>query len=571
MKQNLFVAGIFRAIAELLEIKGDNPFRIRAYLKAADNIETLKEDIGDYVRDNKVADISGIGKDLAGKIKEIVGSGRCGYYEELKKIVPASVVEMLSIPSVGPKTVKLFFDKFGIRSIESLEKAANSDLLLNAKGVKRKTLDNILKGIALLRKGKERIDLLTASNAAYEATDGLKGVKEIDTISVAGSLRRMKDTVRDIDILVSSGDPKKIIGAFLGLPVVGRILARGDTKSSVLTKNDVQLDLRVVKREEFAAGLLYFTGSKNHNIRLRSMAIKLGLKLNEYGVFDKRGRRIAVKTESDIYRLLGLDLIPPEMREDTGEIEAAALGRLPELIRSEDIKGDLHAHTNYSDGEDTVEAMSKKARGLGYGYICLTDHSISLKIAKGLDARRLKEKKNEIESANKGFKDFRILFGTEAEIDPDGNIDYSQGTLSQFDIVIGAIHSGFKQSKKQLTKRIVNACKNKNVHIIAHPTGKLWPVREPYDIDLEEVLKVARDTNTALEINAHPYRLDLSDINSRIAKEKKVRLAINTDSHSVCHLDYMKFGVGLARRAWLEKGDVLNTMPVDKLLKAVKK
>ena len=571
MKQNLFVSGIFRRIAELLEIKGDNLFRIRAYLRAADNIETLKEDIGDYVRDNRVTDIAGIGKDLADKIREIVESGQCGYYEELKRTVPASVVEMLSIPSVGPKTVKLFFDKFGIRSIKSLEKAANSDLLLNAKGVKRKTLDNILKGIALLKKGKERIDLLTASNAAYEVTDGLKGVKEIDKISVAGSLRRMKDTVRDIDILVSSRDPKKIIGAFLGLSVVDRILARGDTKSSVLTKNDIQIDLRVVKREEFAAGLLYFTGSKNHNIRLRSMAIKLGLKLNEYGVFDKRGRRFAVKTEGDIYKLLSLDFIPPEMREDTGEIEASAQGRLPELIRLDDIKGDLHAHTDYSDGEDTVETMSKKARNLGYSYICLTDHSVSLKIAKGLDARRLKRKKNDIDRANKGIKDFRVLFGTEAEIDSDGNIDYSDATLSQFDIVVGAIHSGFKQSKKQLTKRIVNACKNENVHIIAHPTGKLWPVREPYDIDLEEVFKVACDTNTALEINAHPYRLDLSDINSRIAKEKKVRLAINTDSHSAGHLDYMKFGVGLARRAWLEKGDVLNTLALDKLLKAIKK
>ncbi|HAJ56546.1 MAG TPA: DNA polymerase/3'-5' exonuclease PolX [Candidatus Omnitrophica bacterium] len=569
--KNQLVADIFRGIAELLEIKGDNPFRIRAYLRAADTIEAFKDDVEDYSTGGRLQDIPGIGSDLAGKIKEIIDTGKCAHYDELKKAVPVGVVAMLDIPSVGPKTAKLFFDELHIKSQDELKEAAQAGRLLGLPGIKQKTVDNILKGIELLQKGKERMDLLAATAVAGPIISAIEGIKGVSAVSVAGSLRRMKESVRDIDILAASKDPKKVSDSFVGLPQVKRVLAEGETKSSILTKDDAQVDLRVVEPASYGAALLYSTGSKNHNIRLRSIAIKKGLKINEYGVFDKHGRRLVSKTEEDIYRCLGLDFIAPELREDAGEIEAAAAHRLPELIELGDIRGDLHAHTNYSDGKATIEAMAQEALRLGYGYICLTDHSESLKVANGLDLARLKEKRRELDRVNKKFKDLKLLFGSEVEIDSEGNIDYKDSILAGFDVVVAAIHSGFKQSKRQLTKRVIRACKNKFVHVIAHPTGKLWPTREAYDIDLKEVFKVARETNTALEINAHPYRLDLSDALSRQAKDNLVNLVINTDSHAAAHLSYMKFGVGLARRAWLEKGDVLNTLKLAQLLKRIKK
>ncbi len=569
--KNRLVADIFNSIAELLEIRGDNPFRIRAYIRAADTVDSLKEDVEEMAALGRLRQIPGIGADLAAKIDEIIEKGTCKHYEELKKLVPGGVVAMLEIPSVGPKTAKLFFNNLKLKNVDELESAAKDGRLLSLPGIKQKTVDNILDGIRLVKKGKESLDLLAATDVADSIIGSLSKIKGVEYISVAGSLRRMKDSVKDVDILVASRKPKKISDAFVGLPQVNRILAEGATKSSVLTKNDVQVDLRVVDPQSYGAALLYFTGSKNHNITLRSLAIKKGLKINEYGIFDKRQKRIASKTEEDLYRCLGMDFIVPELREDTGEVEAALKHQLPKLLQLSDIKGDFHAHTIYSDGKDTIEAMAKVAQSLGYEYLCLTDHSVSLKVANGLDTERLKIKRKEIERLNKKMKNFRILFGSEVEIDKDGNIDYKDRLLAEFDVVVAAIHSGFKQSSKQLTKRIITACHNKHVHIIAHPTGKLWPKRGPYDVDLKEVFKAARQTNTALEINAHPYRLDLSDTASRMAKDNNVRLAISTDSHSIQHLYYMKFGIGLARRAWLEKNNVLNTLGLNAMLKAIKK
>lgn len=569
--KNQLIADTFRSMAELLEIKGDNPFRIRAYVRAADNVEGLKDDIETLIEQGRLAEIPGIGQDLAEKIKEIAVTGRCKHYEELKKAVPGGVVAMLAIPSVGPKSAKLFYDQLGIKSCEALKKAAQDGRLLTLPGIKQKTVDNILKGIELLKKGRERMDLLLASAVAKTFVDGLKRSRDVEHISAAGSLRRMKETVRDIDILVASEKPEHILKAFTGLPAVKRVLAHGETKSSILTSDDVQVDLRVVAPDAFGAALLYFTGSKNHNIRLRSLAIKKGLKINEYGIFNKKGRCLVSETEDELYQYLGLEFVPPEMREDAGEIEVAQKHRLPKLLELGDIRGDFHAHTHYSDGQDSIEDMAATARSLGYGYICLTDHSVSLKVAHGLDLARLKQKRGELDRVSKKLRGFRILFGSEVEIDSEGRIDYNDETLARFDIVVAAIHSGFKQSKKQLTSRIIKACKNKRVHIIAHPTGRLWPTRESYELDLKDVFRAARDTNTSLEINAHPYRLDLCDIHARRAKEEGVRLAISTDSHSVEHLSYMKFGVGLARRAWLEKKDVLNAYDVDALLKVIKK
>ncbi len=562
---------MFRRIAELLEIKGDNPFRIRAYLRAADNVENLKQGIEEYASSDRLSEIPGIGSDLADKIGEIIKTGTCRQYQELIKLIPEGVLEILEIPTVGPKTAKLLYDRLKIKSVVELKKAAQQGRLLGFPGIKEKTIENILKGIELVNKGKERMDLLTADAVAGSVVAGLKAVKEAQRIETAGSLRRMKETVRDIDILVVSKSAKKISRAFVSLPQVKQVLAQGLTKSSILTKDNVQVDLRVLDSKSFGAALLYFTGSKDHNIKLRQLAIKKGLKINEYGVFNKKEECLASRTEKEVYRALGLDLIAPEMREDAGEIEASLKHELPRLLEIKDIRGDFHVHTSYSDGKGTVEEMAREALRLGYDYVCLTDHSQTLKVARGLDLKRLKEKKREIDKVNKKLKKFTILFGSEVEIDSEGNLDYSDNVLSEFDVVVAAIHSGFKQSRAQLTKRIVNACKNKYVHIIAHPTGKLWLSRGPYELDFKEIFKAARDTNTALEINAHPYRLDLSDVHARFAKDSGVKLVISTDSHDVGHLSYMKYGVGLARRAWLEGKDVLNSLRLDALLKAIRK
>lgn len=568
---NDLVAQIFRGIAELLEIKGDNPFRIRAYLRAADSVESLQKDVSGLIAQGALKEIPGIGEDLASKIKEIVETGRCRHYEELKKAVPEGVVQMLEIPSVGPKTARLFYEKLKVRSLADLKKAARGGRLLALEGIKQKTADNILKGLELLRRGKERLDLLTATAVCGKVIDGLKKTKYVQRIAVAGSLRRMKETVRDIDILVVSKKPREAMRAFVSLPEVKRVLARGETKSSVLTLEDVQVDLRVLKEGSFGAGLLYFTGSKNHNIKLRHLAVNKSLKINEYGLFDKRDRCLASGTEEEMYKALGMDYIEPEMREDLGEIEAALARCLPRLLELKDIRGDFHAHTSYSDGKHSVEQMARGAQALDYEYICLTDHSKSLRVAHGLDKARLKAKRGEIDRVNKRLKGFKVLFGTEVEIDSDGKIDYEDEVLAQFDVTVAAIHSGFKQSKNQLTRRIVKACRNRHVHIIAHPSGRLWPARGPYEIDYDEIFKACCDTNTALEINAHPSRLDLTDVHARGAKEKGVRLAIGTDAHDREHLSYMRFGVGLARRAWLEKKDVLNAFSLAALLKAIKK
>jgi DNA polymerase (family 10) len=569
--KNDVVVSVLRAMADFLEIQGENPFRIRAYRKAADNIAALEDDVADRSREGTLEKIPGIGRDLASKVREILATGTFAEYEKIKESIPEGVLELMQVPSIGPRKAKLFFDTLKIASLDDLKRAARNGRILKLPGIRQKTVDNILKGIDLLEKGREAMDLLTASKAAGSFISLLQKRKDVQEVSAAGSLRRMRDSVRDVDILIASKEPEAVADAFVGLAPVKRVLAHGATKCSVVTGEGVQVDARIVPKEEFGAALLYFTGSKSHNIKLRQLAKRKGLKINEYGIFDKKGRRLVSATEEEMYRKLGLPFIAPELREDTGEVEAALKGILPHLVASGDIRGDFHAHTSYSDGKNTVLEMAEKAISLGYEYLCLTDHSVSLKVAHGLDESRLKQKRREIDRVNRNLKGFRILFGTEAEIDAEGRIDYEDRVLSQFDIVIAAIHSGFKQSQKQLTRRIVRACANKRVHIIAHPTGKLWPMRGPYDIDLDEVFRVARETHTALEINAHPYRMDLSDMNARHAAEKGVRLAVGTDSHDVAHLDYMVYGVGLCRRAWLTKNDVLNTLGLEALLEAIKK
>ena len=558
--KNQEIGKIFRQTASILEIKGENPFRIRAYERAARNIESMPEAIEDFIKDDKVKDIPGIGKDLEEKIKEIVSTGELLYLEGLKKDIPKGLLDILDIPGIGPKTAKMLHEKLGIRDLVMLERMAHAGRVRNLPGMKRKTEENILRGIELLKRSHDRMDLSTAMDVADIFVKQLKKTKEVKRIDPAGSLRRKKDTIRDIDMLVSSKKPGKVMDIFTELPEVRDVLAKGLRKSSIVAKDGMQVDVRVIDEDSYGAALVYFTGSKAHNVKLRKLAIKKGLKLNEYGIFRKQ-KRVCGRTEKEVYKVLGLSYIVPELREDRGEVEAAREGSLPKLVCSSDIKGDLHVHSNWSDGGSSIEALVKEAMTLGYEYIAITDHSQGLKIAGGLDKEKLKQKRKEIERLSKKYKGIRILRGTEVDIDSDGRLDYSDDILKEMDIVIGAIHSGFKQSREKLTRRIVKACRNQHVHMIAHLTGRLWGAREPYEVDLKEILKVCRDTDTVLEVNSFPQRLDLDDINCRMAKDFGVKIAINTDAHIAKQLRTMKFGIAVARRGWLEKKDVINALP----------
>ncbi|MBM3246712.1 MAG: DNA polymerase/3'-5' exonuclease PolX [Candidatus Omnitrophica bacterium] len=568
--KNLEISEIFREIASILEIKGDNPFRVRAYERAAQNIEGLSEDIENYIKQGRLSEIPGIGKDLAAKIVEIARTGKLKFLEGLKKTIPSGLLELLNIPSVGPKTAKLLYEKLKIKNIPDLEKAIRQDKLKDIFGIKEKTVENIRKGIEILKRAGERMSLAVAMQAAEEFTGVLRKLPEVKRISSAGSLRRQKERVRDIDILVVSRRPEKVMNTFTKIPAVRDVLAKGETKSSVRTKDDVQVDCRVVEARSFGAALMYFTGSKNFNIKLRQLAIKKGLKLNEYGAF-KKGKFIAGRSEEEIFKLLDMAYVEPELREDTGEIELARKFKLPHLIELKNIKGDLHVHSRWSDGSNSIEEVARACQEGGYSYVAVTDHSQGLKVAGGLSRQELKKKKQEIDKVNKKLKGFRVLYGTEVDIDSNGKLDYPDEALKEFDIVVAAIHSGFKQSKEQLTRRLVRACQNKYAHILAHPTGRLWGTRDAYEVDLEEVFKSAKQTNTALEINAFPRRLDLNDLNCRRAKEMGVKLAIDTDAHITEQLEMMKLGISVARRGWLSPGDVINTLTLEELLKAIKK
>ena len=491
---NTEIAQIFRDIAKILEIKQENVFRVRAYERAAQNIEALDEDVSGLVRENRLSEIPGVGKDLSGKITEYCLTNKIKYFEQLKKEIPQGVLELLSVPSVGPKTVRLLFEKLKVKSVAGLEKAISKGRLNNVPGIKEKTIANILKGIAIFKRGKERITLAQATKIAGDFSESLSGMKEVDKLSSAGSLRRQKETVGDIDILIVSQKPAKVMHKFTRLPSVAQVLASGATKASVRTRQDVQVDCRVVEAKSFGAALVYFTGSKDFNIRLRQIAIKKGLKVNEYGVFRKN-KFICGRTEEDVFKVLGLPYIEPELRENRGEIELAMQGRLPELVGLKDIKGDLHTHSDWSDGVSSIEEMAQAARERGYEYIALTDHSQSLKIANGLSVEDLKKKRAQIDRVNSRLKGVTVLFGTEVDIDSQGRIDYKDDILKGFDIVVAAIHTGFKQPSSQLTKRLVSACRNKYVHVIAHPTGRLWGVRDAYPVDMNEIFKAAKDTN----------------------------------------------------------------------------
>jgi DNA polymerase (family X) len=569
--KNQEITALFNDIADLLEIQGGNPFRIRAYRRAALNIDSFSGDVAETPA-KELMKIPGIGQDLAGKIEEYVTTGRVQAYEDLKKEVPEGLSLLLSVPGLGPKTAKLFFEKLQIKNLKDLERFARGHKLSGLPGIKEKTEENILKGIEMLKRGMERQPLGKVLPIADNLLEHMRKKAPVQHLSIAGSIRRWKDTIKDIDILATSKDPASVMNAFVHLPDVKDVLMHGPTKSSVILREGIQVDLRVVEEDSFGAALAYFTGSKSHNIRLREMAVKAGLKLNEYGISRERDdKKLGGKNEEDIYRILGLPFIPSEMREDTGEIEAALEGRLPELVALTDIKGDLHVHTKRSDGSHDFDELIEAARKRGYEYIAITDHSKGLVIANGLNEERLMAEKKEIDAINRKLKGFRLLAGVEVDIKSDGQLDLSDEILRQLDIVVASVHSGFRQSREQITKRIVSAMRNPYVSVIAHPTGRLIGERDPYDVDMQKVLRVAKETGTAIEINAYPLRLDLNDTSVKMAKEKGVRIAISTDTHVTNQFEYMSYGVSIARRGWLEKADVLNTLSYTQLKKALKK
>jgi len=569
--KNQEIARIFNEIADILEIKGENPFRIRAYRRAAQNIDGLPRDIAS-LSEEELLGIPGIGQDLAGKVREYINTGTIGTYEELKREIPEGLTLLLTVPGLGPKTAKLLYERLKIKDIEDLERLAREHKLRGLPGIKEKTEENILKGIEMLKRGKERLPIGRVLPIAREIFDLMKEKAPVVKLSLAGSLRRWKDTIKDIDILATSKEPEKVMNIFVRLPVVKEVLMKGPTKSSIVTTEGIQVDLRVVEEDSFGAALAYFTGSKAHNIKIREMAVKAGLKINEYGIFrESDNRRIGGEREEDVYRVLGLPYIPPELREDTGEIEAALEGRLPGLIELSDIKGDLHVHSKHSDGSHTIEELVKAAKERGYEYIAITDHTKGLGVARGLNEEKVLDELKEVREFNKRLRGFRVLMGVEVDIRSDFTLDLPDEVLARLDIVVASIHSGFRQSRDQLTKRLLLAIDNPFVTIIAHPTGRLIGERDAYDIDLEEVFKRLKEKGKAIEINAYPLRLDINDLQAKRAKELGIPIAINTDTHLINQFDYMQYGVSIARRGWLEKDDVLNSMTTENLLKWIKR
>ncbi len=564
MSKNQEIADIFDRIADALELQEADVFRINAYRKAARTLEEFTEDIAELDRRHELLTIPGIGKGMSEKIDEYLKTGRMAKYNEVLARIPAGLIDLLRIPNLGPKTIILAHQKLNVRNLADLKRAISDGSLEQVPGLGAKKVENIAKGIALYEQGAGRIPLGTALPLVEEIVAALQPGGA--TISPAGSLRRMKETVGDLDILAAAEDPKQLIAKFVSLPMVNNVLGQGGTKASVrVDRHHLQVDLRVVAPDEYGAALVYFTGSQAHNIALRGLAHEQQLKVSEYGVF--RGeKRVAADTEEAVYRALGLAWIPPELREDRGEIAAAQQGALPVLVERADIKGDFHVHSNYSDGADDIKTMALAARQMGYEYIAISDHSRSLKVARGLDEDTLFRKLDEIDRVREEVPGIRILKGAEVDIRTDGSLDYDDKILERLDIVIAAVHQSFN---KNVTERMKKAMDNPRVDMIAHPTGRLLSQREGYDLRLEEVIEYAALRGVALEINSYPDRLDLNDVNVLSARTAGARLAVNTDSHAAGMLHYMAFGVSVARRGWLERGDVFNTKTLSQVAKAL--
>lgn len=567
---NSKIANILFEIADLLELKGVS-FKPRAYRRAAQNINSLSDDINTYLKKEKLEEISGIGESIASKIEEILETGKLKYLEDLKKEFPEGLNELMQIQGLGPRKLMTLNEELGISNLEELKTAANNGKIRDLEGFGKKSEQNILKGIKLYETSQKRFLLGYILPIAKEILEKLEKLDEVQKIEIAGSIRRRKETVGDADILVVSSEPNKVMDYFTGISVVERILSKGRTKSSIIAENNLQIDLRVIEESSFGSALQYFTGSKEHNIQLRKIAQKKDWKLSEYALRDNTDNsKIAGEKEAEIYKALGLAYIEPELREDRGEIEAALNDNLPKLIKLSDVKGDLHVHTNWSDGNNSIKEMAEHASKLNYQYICISDHSKSLKIAHGLSEEDYQKQIKEISKVNEELDSITVLSGAEVNIDSKGKLDIENSILKDLDFVIASIHSGFKQSKKEATERLLNAMHNDEVNAIGHPTGRKINKRKPCDLDLEQIFENAADLGILMEVNSLPERLDLSDINCFKARNYDLKLAINTDAHDINELRYMELGVATARRGWIEKEKVLNTVSLEKLKKRLK-
>jgi DNA polymerase (family 10) len=571
--KNVLVAKILSEIADMLEMQGVQ-FKPAAYRRAARTIESLAEPIEDVYAKGKLEELPGVGTAIAKKVAEIIDTGSLKYHDELKEKTPVDLEGLLAVEGVGPKTVSVLYRKLGVKSLADLERAALQHKIREVKGLGPKTEENILSSIELAKRRKERVTIGTALPIADKICELLRaecrGRGTPCDVEAAGSLRRMKESIGDIDILATSQDPTGLSDSFTRMSEVRKILEKGETKSSVILANNLQVDLRVVDESSFGSALMYFTGSKDHNIAMRKLAIAKGFKLSEYGLF-KGDEQVAGRTEEEVYAKLGMEYVPPELREDRGEVAAAVDQRLPELISYDSIQGDLQVHTKWSDGKHTIEQMAQAAKTMGYGYIAITDHYSTIPIVNGLNEHRLREQNKEIDRLNEKLAGIRILKGAEVDIASDGSLKVDRGVLSELDVVVGSVHGTFKQTKKEMTQRLIAAMESGLVSIIGHPTSRKINKKNPCEIDFDELFEASKRTGTYLEINSSPERLDLSDTNAGLAVKAGCKLTVNTDAHEIEELRNIRFGVAMARRAWMTKGDVINTKSLRELLKALRK
>lgn len=571
---NKQISRVFEEIADLLELKESNPFRIRSFRRAAQIIESLTFDVSRAIQEDpeRLRSISGIGSGTMEKIQELVDNGKCEEHEKLKEEIPASLLEITRLQGLGPKKAALFWKKLNITDINALEAAARAEKLRSLPGMGAKSEEKILQSIDEFKRISGRFRLDYATELSHSLMEFLRSKVKLDRISTAGSIRRRRETIGDIDILLTCDHPRQAISVFVQYPDVQEIVAQGDTKASVLLKQGLQVDLRVLEDDSFGAALQYFTGSKDHNVSLRERAKRMGFKINEYGLFrTSDDKKVAGREEEDIYKRLKLAMPPPEIRENRGELERAETGNLPRLIQLDDIQGDLHMHTTASDGRNSIAEMAEAGRRKGYRFIAITDHSKALAMTGGLDEKRVLAQIDEIETLRSEKPGLEIFTGIEVDILADGVLDLSDEVLSRLDVVIASIHSRFNLTRKEMTLRICKALENPHVNILAHPTGRLILKREPFALDLEEVVEQAVKNRVCLELNAYPARLDLNDVHCRMARDKGALIAINSDSHHTSMLDYLQYGIDTARRGWLEAEDVINTFPLKKLKQVLKK
>jgi len=558
------IAAVLDNIGVLLELKGEHPFKSRAYFNAARSIENLEEDIYVLVSEDRLSSIKGIGSGLDKKIRSLALTGSLDYYEELRCSVPPGHLEMLRIQGLGPKKIRKLHDNLNIETLGELEYACRENRLLDLPGFGKKSQENILTGIETLKKFSEKRLYVEAAEIAGALLDAVQNSGHAIRSSIAGSLRRCNEVVKDIDIVASSGSPAELADIFTGLPQVERTTSKGDTKAGVVLSSGINADLRIVTESEFPFALHHFTGSKEHNVAMRSRAIQMKLKMNEYGLFSESGL-IACNSEEEIFAALGLAYIPPELRENCGEIEAAVDGTLPVLVEMKDIRGIFHVHTTASDGASSLKDLVSHAKGMGLEYIGIADHSRSAYYAGGLSIDQVRRQHAEIDELNRTDSSFRIFKGIESEILPDGSLDYDDSVLEKFDFVIAAVHSHFSMSENEMTARVMKALDNKHTTVLAHPTGRLLLARNPYRIDMDKVIDRAAVTSTAIELNSNPQRLDLDWRLCRPAKKKGVKISINPDAHHEEGLRDISFGINIARKGWLEKSDCLNCMGLDEI------